>query len=272
MISSCKLPFVLDTKLLRLDLEQFAPDDWTAHFNADYYEGDWGGVALRSVSGASNQLYSDPQAGGSFVDTPALGYCPNLRFVVGLFKCPTRAVRLLRLTAGSSIREHRDFDLGYGVGQVRFHIPIITNSDVIFFLDAHRVEMKEGECWYLDLSLPHWVENRGATDRVHLVIDCEANDWLRNLLATAEANDAKTRMAPREHEECHPCAAELERFRQAVFGDPSLQQRLRATADRESFGRLVLSLGRDGGYRFTLQDVEEAIRAARRSWIERWID
>ena len=272
MISSCKLPFDLDPKLLRSDLEQVRPDYWTPHFNKGYYEGDWAGVALRSVGGASNQLYSHPRPEGSFVDTPVLDHCPNIRSVVDLFKCPTRAVRLLRLSAGSSIREHRDLDLGYDDGQLRFHIPIITNSEVIFFLDAQRVEMKEGECWYLDLSLPHWVENRSATDRVHLVIDCEANDWLRNLLSTAEANDARTRSAPREHEECPPSAAELERFRQAVFGDLSLQRRLRVTADGESFGRLVVTLGRDGGYRFTLKDVEEAIRAARRTWIERWID
>lgn len=272
MISSCKLPFDFDPKLLRSDLERVEPDYWTPHFNQGYYEGDWAGVALRSNGGAPNQLYSHPRPQGSFVDTPVLDYCPNIRSVVDLFQCPTRAVRLLRLTAGSSIREHRDFDLGYEDGQLRFHIPIITNRDVVFFLDAQRVEMKEGECWYLDLSLPHWVENRSKTDRVHLVIDCEANDWLRNLLITAQANDASTRIPPPKHEECPPSAAELERFRQAVFDDLSLQERLRATKDFESFGRLVVSLGRDRGFRFTLQDVEEAIQAARRTWIERWIN
>jgi len=272
MISSCKLPFDLDPKLLRSDLEQLGPDIWTPHFNTGYYEGDWAGVALRSNGGATNQLYSHPKPEGFFVDTPLLDHCPNLRSAVELFKCPTRAVRLLRLTAGSSIREHRDFDLSYLDGQLRFHIPIITNPDVVFFLDARQVEMKEGECWYLDLSLPHWVENRGATDRIHLVIDCEANDWMLALLSTAEANDAKTRVAPLEHKEYPSNAAELERFRQAVFDDPDLQRRLRTTRDLESFGRLVVSVGRAEGFLFTLLDVEEGIRAGRRMWIERWVN
>lgn len=269
MISNCKLPFAFDPKLLQSDLEQLAPDDWTAHFNVDYYEGDWTGVALRSLSGVASQLYSDPGAVGSFVDTPILEGCPNIQAVLALFKCPLRSVRFLKLAAGSTIREHRDYDLGYKEGQIRLHVPIITNSEVVFFLDAHRIEMNEGECWYLDLSLPHWVENRGAADRIHLVIDCEANEWLRELLSAAASTNAETPIAPPE--ECPSSPAELERFRQAVFGDLNLQQRLRATMDRESFARLVVSVGRDGGYRFTLQDVEEGLRAARRTWIERWI-
>jgi|SRR5882672_2563673 len=269
MISNCKLPFAFDPTLLRSDLEQFAPEDWTAHFNADYYEGDWSGVALRSVSGVASQLYPDPLAEGSFVDTPILDRCPNIRAVLALFKCPLRSVRFLRLAAGSTIREHRDYDLGYEDGQIRLHVPIISNADVVFFLDAQRIEMNEGECWYLDLNLPHWVENRSGVDRIHLVIDCEVNEWLRELLVAAASTNAATRIAPLE--ECPSSPAELERFRQAVFADVNLQQRLRATTDRESFGRLVVCVGRDGGYRFTLQDVEQALRAARQTWIERWI-
>ena len=42
--------------------------------------------------------------------------------------------------------------------------------------------MKEGECWYLNLSLKHRVNNFGDTSRIHLVIDCKVNDWIKNLL------------------------------------------------------------------------------------------
>jgi len=34
----------------------------------------------------------------------------------------------------------------------------------------------------LNLSLKHSVNNSGNTDRVHLVIDCKVNDWLKKLL------------------------------------------------------------------------------------------
>jgi hypothetical protein len=45
--------------------------------------------------------------------------------------------------------------------------------------------MAEGECWYLNVNQPHRVENRGSADRVHLVLDCVVDEWLRALFARA---------------------------------------------------------------------------------------
>jgi len=42
--------------------------------------------------------------------------------------------------------------------------------------------MAEGECWYLDFNLPHYVDNRSSDDRIHLVVDCHVNDWVTSLL------------------------------------------------------------------------------------------
>jgi aspartyl/asparaginyl beta-hydroxylase (cupin superfamily) len=85
------------------------------------------------------------------------------------------------LAAGSRILEHRDFDLGQQHGVVRVHIPVQTNADLEFLLDGERVVMNEGESWYLDLSLPHRVNNAGTIDRIHMVIDCVVNEWVRAL-------------------------------------------------------------------------------------------
>src|SRR6267142_6034732 len=51
MNSKFKLPFGFDPQLLRADLEQVADDEWVAHFNKGYFEGEWTGVALRSFDG-----------------------------------------------------------------------------------------------------------------------------------------------------------------------------------------------------------------------------
>jgi aspartyl/asparaginyl beta-hydroxylase (cupin superfamily) len=93
----------------------------------------------------------------------------------------------MRLKAGSSIREHRDYQLGFEDGEVRLHIPVVTNTEVEFVLDGVRSDMKEGECWYHNFNLPHRVANRGTVDRVHLVLDCVVNDWLREMLLSTEA-------------------------------------------------------------------------------------
>ena len=182
MISTCKLPFHFDPKSLQSDLEQIGTDEWVAHFNKGYYEGQWSGIALRSTNGLARQLYSDPHAEKPFIDTPVMSRCPYIRTALATFNCPLRAVRFLKLSPASTIKEHEDYTLGFENGQLRMHIPVCTNADVDFFLAGHQLEMKEGECWYLDLSLPHSVRNRGTTNRVHLVIDCEVNEWLREMV------------------------------------------------------------------------------------------
>ena len=63
----------------------------------------------------------------------------------------------------------------------------------------------------------------------------------------------------------------FQRFRQLVLDDPTLQAPLRQSADREAFIAQVLELGRERGYEFSHHDVSEAINAARRTWLERWI-
>ena len=57
-----KLPLVFDAAGLAEEVAALAPDSWTPHFNQAIYEGDWSGVALRSVAGRPPQLYPDPTA------------------------------------------------------------------------------------------------------------------------------------------------------------------------------------------------------------------
>ncbi|MEA2715735.1 MAG: hypothetical protein QOI99_52 [Actinomycetota bacterium] len=182
MLASARLPWRFDAGLLRADVASLAAEDWVPHFNTAYYQGDWSGAALRSVGGEPGRLYPDPTAGGAFADTPLLGRCPGARAALDQLRCPLLAVRFLRLGAGSRIREHRDFNLGFEDGEVRIHVPVATDPSVEFLLDGRRVEMGEGEAWYLNLNLPHAVVNSGARPRVHLVIDCVVDDWLDAVL------------------------------------------------------------------------------------------
>lgn len=189
MRSKARLPLTFDSHALRADAEGLAVDDWVPHFNTAYYEGDWSGVALRSVGGVARQLYPDPAAEAPFADTPLLARCPGVKRVLAAFPCPLLAVRFLRLGPGSAIREHRDYNLGFADGEVRIHVPVTTGPDVEFRLDGEPVDMAEGEAWYLDLNLPHAVVNRGSAPRVHLVLDCVVDGWLRPVLEKALAAD-----------------------------------------------------------------------------------
>jgi hypothetical protein len=111
--------------------------------------------------------------------------CPYFRAVLDTFKCPLRAVRMMRLSPGSRIKEHNDHELSVEEGTLRIHIPVVTSASVEFYLNRSRVIMEAGNAWYLRLSDPHSVANNGATDRVHLVIDALVNDWIRGVLDRA---------------------------------------------------------------------------------------
>jgi hypothetical protein len=184
-----RLPFTFDGDLLAADLRGLQESQWISHFVTQNYQGDWSVIPLRGPAGARHpvqMIYSDPAA-TAFEDTPMLAACPYFRAVLRTFGCPLQAVRLMRLTPGSVIKEHTDNDLCFEQGSVRIHIPIITNDGVVFELNRRRVILEAGSCWYLRLSDPHSVTNRGETDRVHLVIDASVNGWIESTFAAAAA-------------------------------------------------------------------------------------
>ena len=183
--ATLKLAPHFDAANLQRDLNQILSNEFIPHFNKRYYEGDWSVVPLRSVGGRADHIYPDPTATQKFADTPLLARCPYVREVLASLECPLQAVRFLRLQAGSVIKEHKDYNLSLEDGELRLHIPVTTNPDVEFVLNGKRVVMNPGELWYCNFNLPHSVANRGATDRIHLVIDCFVNDWVRQVLNCA---------------------------------------------------------------------------------------
>ena len=86
-----------------------------------------------------------------------------------------------KLAAGTKIHEHKDRDLCFEEGLVRFHIPVLTNPQVEFFLEGEAMHLQEGECWYMNFNLPHSLYNKSNLDRIHLVIDARVNEWVKGL-------------------------------------------------------------------------------------------
>lgn len=179
-----KLPIRFDAERLASALEAFGEAAWTEHFVKQNYDGDWSVIPLRAQTGVAHpilMIYSDPTA-REFVDTPLLAAAPYFAEVLAGFACPLQAVRLMRLAPGSVIKTHRDHDLDVEHGMARLHVPVTTNPEVEFVLNGYPVAMAPGEVWYLRLSDPHSVANRGHSDRVHLVIDASVDAWLAGLL------------------------------------------------------------------------------------------
>ena len=259
-IKACQLPLTFDAARLQADVARIPAGEWIPHFNSRYHEGGWSGVALRAIAGTKGRLYSDPGAAqDAYADTPLLARCPGVREALAAFQCPLRSVRLLKISAGSGIREHTDYNLGYEDGEIRLHVPITTNPGVAFYLDGRRLVMSAGECWYLNFNLPHRVHNGGATDRIHLVIDCAVDEWVRSIVlsGTAARFDAEE--------------TALARFRARVLLDEGLQRRLREPEDREAFVILAVQVGRECGYELTADEVRAGLREGRLPSIDTWM-
>jgi mannose-6-phosphate isomerase-like protein (cupin superfamily) len=190
MIQQAKLPIKIPIKQIQAEVLALSKG-WRPHFNIRQYKGDWTVLPLRSPEGASEQIIPDLRGSQSFADTLLMESCPAINRLIKEFHCPIMAVRLMNLSAGSEIKEHRDHDLAFEKGEARLHIPIITNHLVAFYVDNVRVMMREGECWYINVNLPHKAANYGTTDRIHLVVDCVVDDWLKNLFVQAEVVEAK---------------------------------------------------------------------------------
>ncbi|MBL8233088.1 MAG: aspartyl/asparaginyl beta-hydroxylase domain-containing protein [Bryobacterales bacterium] len=259
MRTAVRLPISVDVAALQRDLDTAARHQWITHFNSGYFDGDWSGIVLRGREGEIGIVPGQTSSADGFRDAPVLEACPAFRSVLEQIDCELLSVRLLRLTPGSVIREHSDWDLSTEHETVRLHVAVRTNPQVEFYVNGERVVLNEGESWYLDLSKPHRVQNLGATDRVHLVIDCVANAWLRALIA------ANTQRPHEDARQANPFAE----FQQDVWRHPHLLAEL-LTVDTEHFAESVVMIARRHGHHITAEDVTAAQRQTRREWTERY--
>jgi hypothetical protein len=158
---------------------------WEFHFNRQNYEGEWSGIALRSNSPRPERysLYIDPAE--PFRDTEIFQRLPYFRQCIQSLPFDIRAARILRLTPGSMIREHRDLGVSIEDEHARFHIAISSNPETEFAVGGAPIVLPLGECWYVNVDLPHRIENRGTSDRVHLIVDADVTPELRDRVLSA---------------------------------------------------------------------------------------
>jgi hypothetical protein len=178
IIKYLKLPLYFDAGLLQQEVNALSAPQWLPHYQVKHYVGEWSAIPLRSIGGKADDVIISPTDNRDYRNTVFLDNSPYLQKVLQTFQCPLQAVRLLKLNAGSIIKEHRDAELNFENGEIRLHIPVLTHPDVEFFLDKERLTLQVGECWYMNFNLLHAINNNSPVNRVHLVIDAVVNDWV----------------------------------------------------------------------------------------------
>ncbi|SBS31363.1 L-proline cis-4-hydroxylase [Marinomonas aquimarina] len=180
-----KLPLTFDIQRLKQDLWMQQQQLWIEHINRHVHDGGWASLPLRSVDGRidnANVVETNP---AYYKNTPYLEQSSYLKEVLASFQCTIVSARLMSLQARQEIRRHTDLDLRFEDGCARLHIPIQTHPAVEFNINDQSIHFGEGECWYMNANYPHQVFNGSDINRVHLVIDCVVNDWLRALFSNS---------------------------------------------------------------------------------------
>ena len=183
-----KLPLTFDVDKMKAEVEALGLEDFI------YYSA----LPLRAPAHEVDPSRpfpppADDYADGSWTEwlnTSHLESSPYFLSIVKGFQEHTKVtlVRLLRLSAGSTVAEHTDPTLGLQIHKsvIRLTIPIVSDEGVDFYLNNEPVPMEPGECWYLRLTDPHKVVNEAATDRINLTVDMVPNEWVRSLIIDSQ--------------------------------------------------------------------------------------
>ncbi|MDH4568068.1 aspartyl beta-hydroxylase [Pseudomonas sp. BN414] len=254
-----RLPLTFEMAPLLEALARIEAGAWQSHFNTGYFEGDWSGVALIAPDDAPLPLapgQGAPVRSGWWQREAAWND------LLDAFHATVRSARLLRLGPGSRIHEHCDPDLGVPGSDLRLHVPLLSPPGVEFLVDGLQAPMQPGECWFLDLSRPHRVDNPGPGERIHLVLDCQPNDWLLGLIEQG-LPDTPALQPGR-------AGQAFARFRELVERDLKLAQRLQSLADIREFLRESVALGAAHDLHFSEAEVRSAMRQGKQAWNEQW--
>lgn len=179
-----RFPMKFDLARMREELKTLEGENWLSHYDAALADG-WTTIPLVTHDGSTTDEKSQLIGKwGQYKQTIYIEKLPYFEEILQAFHCPHGRVRIMNLLPGTIIREHRDtFEevSDYAFGQVRLHIPIITNDKVIFTVGGKKYHLQEGHLYYVNFSKKHYVRNDGDTGRTHLVLDLQVNDFLRKV-------------------------------------------------------------------------------------------
>lgn len=96
-------------------------------------------------------------------------------------------IMITKVQPGGAISEHID-EGRYADKFDRFHLCLQADEGSIFTCGGDTRQMRPGELWWFNRKLPHSVENRGAVDRIHLVVGIDSPSFkaMRGITFQAE--------------------------------------------------------------------------------------
>lgn len=176
MQTAIKLPFQFDAHQMKQELESIS-DSFQEIHNA-YTGTTLVGMHLIVI----NKDGLPDKDGKTYKMTEELKRCPTLQKVLNTMQSNVFTFRTQNLMPGGKIGQHKDLDKGLNSNIVRLNIPVSTNEDILTFYNGENIPMKNGECWLPDVTKEHYMENNSDEVRWFLMMDCDLNDWWKEIL------------------------------------------------------------------------------------------
>ena len=176
-LTAIQLPFTVDHQRLAAEIASL-PDNAFSEIESSHIS-DRGLFACHLLVPDPEQIHLQRHV---LIPSQWLDASPYLQEVLDLFPSEKHIARIHKLQAHARILLHTDGNLNYHSEYIRVHIPVSTGAGAQFVLEGKALSMAAGECWGLNVCLPHHVENNNDTERIHLVMDCKRNAWWEELL------------------------------------------------------------------------------------------
>ena len=103
----------------------------------------------------------------------------DLQYLIKNYDGKIVNMMLSNLLKNKRIYEHKDRGFLL-LNSHRLHLPIITNTDIIFHIEEYPYNMEYGTWYEFDNTRFHGVINDSNIDRVHLMVDIIPNKLLKN--------------------------------------------------------------------------------------------
>jgi hypothetical protein len=173
-------------------------DHWVTEYG-DYQSGGWSTASLLNDSGnPEDVLIRDCRP----APTSLLLRMPQTQLLLDSLGLQFMWARLGRLESNSYLWEHRDYAELAATDRYRLHIPLWTNSSAYLVMGGCRVHLGAGSIWRLVPTHSHGVCNLYGPDRIHLIIDCYADDQFDRIAENASLahSDIRPLQTPDDHD------------------------------------------------------------------------
>ena len=145
----------------------------------------WEALPLHTIDGKDGIDSATPidiKINNEYKPNRILNKCKYIKKILDELNTEIYLVRIMKLKPGGFIYPHKDtiIDKNY---VIRCQIPIVSNSDIDFFMDNEKINLLPGKLYYLNVGeKEHWVKNNSLVDRLTLVIDLKPTDKIRKII------------------------------------------------------------------------------------------